>query len=89
MGIVVDLEAKTVAAYGINGRIDRVDAGEISFSSLRKTNSVNTKGSHVSFEFNTLGHIDRITGAVTATVLSNVAPNYDYDLLCKPTRPMF
>lgn len=84
MGIVVNLSAQTVAGFDGVAQIEQVDAAHIKFGTYEKKSG---KETHIN------GIINRLTGAVSAetTVTWNEATSFTsvYDLICKPTRPLF
>ena len=80
-GIVVNLQARTVSGgFGIVARTDTVDDAGISFSGNGEL------GPRV--RINVYGYIDRVTGAVEATTMTDNTIN-KYELHCKPTRRLF
>jgi hypothetical protein len=93
LSVVVNLDQKTVSGFWYSGHdvpghdalpIIAADANSVSFRG-RKGNP----GVQISIE----GIIDRITGKIEATEtwLSKVGnlTTMEYDLRCKPTRPLF
>lgn len=85
LGLVVNLVERTVSFASYVAPFKKVDAANISFYGVNQGDLglSNTIG----------GNIDRVTGAIDATIFSTVKStlmNTEYwDLLCKPTTRLF
>ena len=82
LGLVVNFVAKTVSFAGFIARITEADAATMSFEGEDNTHLFYISGS-----------IDRVTGALSATSISNTKTSTPvgatWDLLCKPTTRLF
>ena len=87
-GLVVNLGERTVSGFaGIVARIAKVDAAHISFGSTVKRPLLNFR-SEPAASVTVIGDIDRVTGAVSATIMTTATAS-SYDLICKPTSRLF
>ncbi len=83
LGVVVNLSEKTVSFAGYKARIDNIDAANISFSGERQLyGRIPIAGVSVA------GNLDRVTGAMQATIFST-ATTFTWDVLCRPTTRLF
>jgi hypothetical protein len=88
LGLVVNLGERTVSGFaGIIARIAKVDAAHISFGSTVKRSLLNFR-SEPAASVTIIGDIDRVTGTVSATVMTTATAS-SYDLSCKPTSRLF
>jgi hypothetical protein len=88
LGLVVNLGERTVSGFaGITARIAKVDAAHISFGSTVKRSLLNFR-SESAASVTIIGDIDRVTGAVSATIMTTATAS-SYDLICKPTSRLF
>jgi hypothetical protein len=84
MGFVVNLADHTVTFGGYVAKIDRVDDAYISFRGEQELSIGNVQTGAIIV----MGHIDRVTNAVSATTKTS-AIAFTYDLLCKPVSRLF
>jgi hypothetical protein len=88
IGLVVNLGERTVSGFaGIVARIAKVDAAHISFGSTVKRSLLSFR-SEPAASVTVMGDIDRVTGAVSATIMTTATAS-SYDLICKPTSRLF
>jgi hypothetical protein len=84
MGFVVNLADHTVTFGGYVAKIDRVDDAYISFRGEQELSIGNVQTGAIIV----MGHINRVTNAVSATTKTS-AIAFTYDLLCKPVSRLF
>jgi hypothetical protein len=88
MGVVVNLEEKTVSFEGWVARIGYVDAALIQFGGKQLGQQI--KGADITIN----GEIDRVTGRMTASTTISYSPttpdtNGTFDMNCKATNRVF
>jgi hypothetical protein len=82
LGIIIDLAKGTVTGFAVAAHIKKVDANFVSFEGKER-------------QWHIIGDIDRITGATSVTAIwsnsqvPDVHSFLQFELLCKPTKPMF
>ena len=79
MGVVVNIAEQTVSGFDIVAHIENIDAAHISFGGESKPSAES---------ISVRGEIDRVTGAVMATRITNVTSDY-YELACKAASRVF
>jgi hypothetical protein len=92
MGVVVNLNERTVSFLGYVARINDVNAANIKFGGPQ------IGGHHEGFDISIMGSVDRVTGhmdATTTTLDPTKKPSdpnavtFRYDVLCKMTTSLF
>jgi hypothetical protein len=92
VGVIVDLDKRTVSFLGYVAPITSVDPAYVGFAG-EHIGVVQTKGTKIYI----MGEIDRITGRIDATVTTETpttlagynAVESHYEVSCKPTRRVF
>jgi len=87
IGLVVNLGERTVSGFATVARIAKVDAAHISFGNTVKRSLLNFR-SEPAASVTIIGDIDRVTRAVSATIITTATAS-SYDLICKPTSRLF
>jgi hypothetical protein len=91
MGLVVNLDERTVSFVGYVARIDQVDAANIHFGGEQ------IGGRNVGLSIGMMGDVDRVTGHMKATIITSDPkkqpdPNpvvSTFDVLCKAANRVF
>jgi hypothetical protein len=90
MGVVVNLEDKTVSFKGWAARINYVDAAHIQFGGKQLGQQIE------GVDITITGYIDRVTGHMTASAMmtdpslpTSSPTDTTFDMYCKPTNRVF